>query len=355
MPRRLVHPRLKRMVTINVNVTETTDEEIYNHLNKKIEEIQPLFNEAKEKQNKMVDLVFNSNPYENCNWRNKLPPRIDFDEWMNHEEKWFPFIKSYFELKHDLGLYINSFEEKQNDINELEYFLLKFNLNYKDEFDIYEKMRYDQAKKDWEIRDAEWIAEKQEKDSHYRYHHTEEQWIQIDKKIKEGFFKYYYPLNIEIKNTRNSNCKYCIKANEEDKIIEEKIKQEELKQEERNKKWFATKELERKQQLENRHLYECKICNYKTYDDNAWDTHEDSKEHKKLLELKKYYCEDCDIQSRNSMEHAIHNQTKKHKIKTGEIQIQTEYKCELCDYVTGLKQNYDKHCSTKLHKEKVLL
>ena len=40
MPRRLVHPRLKRMVTINVNVTETTDEEIYNHLNKKIEEIQ---------------------------------------------------------------------------------------------------------------------------------------------------------------------------------------------------------------------------------------------------------------------------------------------------------------------------
>jgi rubredoxin len=355
MPRQLVSPKLKRMVTMNVNITETTNEEIYNHLNKKIAEIQPLFNEAKELQNKMVYLVFNKNPYENCNWRNKGPVRIEFNEWMNNDDKWFHFLKSLFDLRHDLGLYIYSIQEKTSDISELEYSLLKFNLNYEDEFNMYEKFRYNQAKKEWEIRDAEWIIEKKEKDNHYRNHKTEEQWHNIDKKIKEGFFQYDYPLNIEIKNTRVSTCKYCIRDNEEDKEREERIKQDELKQEERNRKWFEQKEQERIQQLENRHLYECKLCDYKTYDSNSFDNHEDSKEHKRIIELRKYYCEDCDVQSRNSMEHVIHKQTKKHKIKIGEIQIQSEYKCDLCNYVTGLKQNYDKHCSTKQHKEKVLL
>jgi hypothetical protein len=355
MPRQTISPRVKGMVSYDVNITQTTEEQIWEHLQNKLAEIYLLRDEATKRQNEMVDLVFSSNPYEKCNWRDKQPKRIEFLEWMKGEDKWYDFMRSVFEIKHDIKLCLDVFgwwETKPVEASELEYELAKLNFDYDGEFQIYEKMRYLEAKKNWEIRDADWIAEKKLKEVHYLQHKSEEGWENTQKRIADGFRRYDDPFIIEIKNTRDSKCKFCIKEIKEETERNERQQKEEEEFKKREENWLLQKELERKRQIQERELYECKYCDFKTYDENSWDKHEDSKEHKKLLELKKFFCEDCEVQCRNQTEYSIHIQTKKHKIASGKIQKETEFKCEGCNYITQLKQNFEKHLLTKSHIEK---
>ena len=356
MPRQLLPPKLKSMKSYDVNITQTTEEEIWNHLQSKLSEIRPLFDEAYARQNEMVGLVFDSNPYENCSWRNKPPKRIEFIEWTRGEDKWFEFTSSYYNLRGDIALclkYCSWHETKTSEANELEYQLTKLTLDYEKEFEMYEKMRYLEAKKKWEIKDAEWIAEKKAKDDHNISHKTEESWRGVQLRIKQGYWTYDDPLEIEIKDTMDLTCKYCVKQLQEAKEREEKIRMEEEEFAKKEAEWLAYKEAERKKHLEERELYTCDCCSFKTYDSEAWDKHEDSKDHKKISELKNLFCEDCQIQCRNPVELSIHKQTRKHKLAVGEIEKQTEFFCEKCNYKTQLKQNFDKHLVTKAHREKV--
>jgi hypothetical protein len=359
MPRQTINPRARGMLTYDVNITKTDEEELYKHLLNKLEDISIIFDEARRRQDAMVDLVFSKNPYENFCWRNRIPKRIEFMDWTKQEEKWYTFMKDLFELKHDLKLCLTIFkwEETRTDGAELEYKLLKLNLDYEDEFKRYENMRYNQSKKEWENRDAEWIKEKKDLETHTVYHHPIEYHVELSKDI--DYIKWTFKDGI-IKSTEIDTCKHCIKAQEwragepeRKRLEEEKERLEEEKLEESYRKLKEEKEEQRKKQLDSRHLYICDLCNYKTYDDESWDSHEDSKSHKKLVELKSLYCKVCEVQSRNPTELSIHKQTKKHKIKCGEIEKQTEFKCEPCNYTTSLKQNYDKHCLSKSHKERM--
>jgi hypothetical protein len=355
MPRQSIVPSAKDIISFNVNITQTTEEQIWENLKNKLAEIHILFEEARTRQNEMVNLVFSSNPYENCNWRNKQPKRIEFLEWTRGENKWYDFMRSIFEIKHDIKLCLDVFswwETKPEEASELEYEMIKLDLDYQREFENYEKMRYMEAKKNWEIRDAVWIAEKKARDNHNLNHKSEEGWKSVEKRIKEGYWTYDDPLEVIIKNTRDPMCKYCIEQNKFDKECEEKQRILEEHHRISEEEWKLQKEVERKRQIEERELYKCKCCEFETYDENAWDKHEDSKQHKKLLELKKIFCESCEVQCRNQTEFSIHIQTKKHKIATGKIQKQVDFKCEGCDYITQLKQNFEKHLLTKSHIEK---
>lgn len=355
MPRQTIPPRAKGIVGFEVNITQTTEEQIWSHIQNKLADIHNLLDEARARQNGMVNLVFDSNPYETCNWRSRPPKRIEFLEWTKGEDKWYEFMRSIFEVKHDIKLCLDVFgwwETKPEEASALEYEIIKLDLDYQGEFERYEKMRFMEAKKSWEIRDADWIAEKKAKDNHNLNHKSEEGWRAVDKRIKEGHWTYDDPFEVTIKNTREPTCKYCIEQDKFDKECEERQKIAEEQHRKSEEEWRLQKEAERKRQLQERELYECECCDFETYDENAWDKHEDSKEHKKLVELKKFFCESCEVQCRNQTEFSIHIQTKKHKIATGKIQKQTDFKCEGCDYITQLKQNFEKHLLTKSHIEK---
>jgi hypothetical protein len=253
-------------------------------------------------------------------------------------------IMKHFDYKYDLKLCLEAFNTDPDF--DIECNPLYFEVSNKNSYDIcrsdvftfIESQRYLEAKTKWETEDAEWIRERDLKRSHDSNHHPVEYHEEQIKILEEKFgnTRESY-LRREGKNgvlvsSEVDNCKYCILAKKwrHDKPIREQQEAEreaklEQEQEESDRKWKAQKELERKQLLESRFLYKCDLCKFETYDEQAFESHENSKEHKKLEELRKYFCEDCEVKCRNQMEYNIHIQTKKHKIKIGEIEKQIGY------------------------------
>jgi len=321
------------MRTMVINVTQTTEDDVWNHLMKKIDEYIKEADEIKAKQEELITYIHDKNPYANFSWRNgRKPSRVKWDEWMGGSEECMETMVKHFDFRHDWTICSKAFgwDNPENErFEETDYwdFMIRTKHSYSmvsnDEFDFYERKHYEDSRKEWEIKDAEWIKEEDFKNIHKRDH----------KKDRD-------------------DCKYCIQENESDRQYEIRQKRDEEQQRIWNEEFRQKKNQEKLEKEQTKELYKCDVCNYKTYDDNAWDAHEDSKDHKKLMDLKKFRCESCDVQCRNQAEYTIHNQTKKHKIAIGEIEKQSQFVCTLCNYTTELKQNYDKHLKTKNHKEK---
>ena len=355
---------------MEVVITKHTEAELWNHLDnlyqKYLEEALDIINE----QSKWVDWIFVNDPYKNFVWRNRSPKRVKFDEWMDgaKEEHYNEIMMEHFKFKYDFKLCGRVFGWDQTDHEKfVEYDAMDFEMFNKysydlknEEFDFYENKKYEQSKKDWELKDAIWIEDNKLQKEHDTKHHTiyfhMKQMEQVED--KDFYIKWYFKDGI-LKNTEDPNCKFCVKAQkdraeepERKRLQEEREQEEERKLEESNRKWQEEKERERREEIANRETYCCKECNYSTFSSESFDVHEESKEHKKIMELRRFFCEDCSVQCRNQTEYSIHIQTKKHKIACGEIEKQTEFRCDPCEYVTGLKQNFDKHCLTKGHAEK---
>jgi hypothetical protein len=372
MPRPVIPEVCKKMRTMEVNITKTTQEEIMAHMDEEFEKFCDEASEIKRKQNDFLDYVLENGYKKFTSWRTKSPKRYEWDEWMGDKVSHYSsMIMKHFDYKFDLKLCLEAFNTDPDfDIECNPLYFEVFNKNSydigsSDVFTFMESQRYLEAKTKWETEDAEWIRERDLKRTHDSNHHPVEYHEEQIKLLEEKFgnTRESY-LRREGKNgvlvsSEVDNCKYCILAKKwrHDKPIREQQEAEreaklEQEQEESDRKWKAQKELERKQLLESRFLYKCDLCKFETYDEQAFESHENSKEHKKIEELRKFFCEDCEVQCRNQMEYNIHIQTKKHKIKIGEIEKQIEFICTHCNYVTHLKQNYDKHLLTKGHQEK---
>jgi len=369
MPRPVIPEVCKKMRTMEVNITKTTQEEITVHMDEQFNKFCAEASEIKQKQTEFLDYIYD-NAYKGISWRNKKPKRYEWEEWMGDKVSHYnTMIMKHFDYKFDLKLCLEAFNtEPEFDIEMND---LYFEVHHKNVYDLdvpfYFKMieaeRYKESEESWKIKDAVWISEEANKSIHKTKHFSTENIIakyEEDKtrwesdsmfqKRDPNYLTEKYPGKLQ--STRESTCKYCIKEINDEKQRAIREIETEKQFEESERKWKEQKELERKQLLESRYLYKCPECNYETYDELAWEKHEDSKEHKKLTELRKFFCQDCEVQCRNQMEYNIHIQTKKHKIKIGEIEKQTEFICTSCNYVTHLKQNYDKHLLTKNHIEK---
>lgn len=326
MPRKSLPQQCKRMKTLAVCLTNTTEEEIWNHL---LNSAQKYIDEAYTitvKQSTFITNIYNNNPYLNFSWRNRTPSRVKWDEWMENNENIQDIIISHFDFKHDWSLCVKAFDWNNEDVIYWDFEIKKnnYNVTSNEEFEVYERMHYNNSKKEWEIKDADWIIENKLKQDHKTHN-------------------------------KNPDCKLCINEIEEDKKWELRNLARIEQQNKWNEEWKAKLLQDEKEKQENKELYECKHCNFMTYDEKAADIHEESKTHKKTIELMNLYCKDCSIQCKNQTDYIIHIHTKKHKVICGEIEKQMEFKCDKCNYVTGLKQNFEKHCSTKAHNEKVLL
>ena len=367
MPRPLIPAECKKMRTMEVNITKTTEEEIMIHMNEQFEKFCAEASEIKQKQSEFLDFI-HDNAYKGASWRSKKPKRYEWENWMGEKSQYNTMIMNHFDYRYDLKLCLEAFNTDPDFDIEMD--AVYFEVHHKNSYDLetpfYFKMieaqRYKESEAEWRIKDADWIRAEEEKTLHKTKHHPVEYWTakyDEDKKIWESdpIFQRRDPNYLTekysvIQSTRDSKCKYCVKDIEEEKQRELREVQQEQEFEESERKWKEHKEADRKQQLESRHLYKCQLCKFETYDDQVWEKHEESKEHKKLEELSKYFCSNCELQCRNQMEYNIHIQTKKHKIKIGEIEKPSEFKCETCQYITHLKQNYDKHLLTKGHLEK---
>jgi hypothetical protein len=364
MPRPVVPVKCKEMRTMNVNITQTTEEEIKTHMEEQYKKFCSESSEIKKKQDEFLSYIYENGYTKFNSWRTKTPKRYEWEEWAGSKISYYnEMIMKHFDYKYDLKLYLESFNKDLVDIEcDPLYFDVHFKHHYEisvpDEFKFLESARYKEAKAKWEIEDATWINERNEKRTHDSKHHSVEYHEEMIKKLELNYGpcrEHYIQrdgINGALVSTEDATCKYCIiekikreREPELKRLQEERERLEEERQEESYRKWQEQKDLEK----QNRELYECDLCHFKTYNDTEYEKHEESKEHKKMEELRKFYCSDCNIQTRNQMELNIHKQTMKHKIKIGEIEKQTDFKCEVCNYETKIKQNWDKHILTKLH------
>lgn len=331
MGRSVIPTECKRMRTMNVCITSTTEIEIWNHLESQIEKYIQEADEIKAKQNELIDYVHDTNPYKNFSWRKgRTPSRVKFEEWRKgiKEEEYEVMVMRHYDFKYDWKLCVKAFEwtKEENarflEVSSWDHEIFNkhgYNFDTSEEFDRYECIHYKNSKKEWEINDIEWIQENKLKEDHRN--HTE--------KVPDS-------------------CKFCVKDLQEE--AERAIRH--AKEEEQQRIWNEEWEAKRKEELENRELLSCDCCNFTTYSDDVYDKHLESKEHLRLESASKLYCAPCAKHCRSHNEYNVHIHSKKHKIMTGELEkTNPEFKCEKCNYTTLLKQNFDKHCLTKAHNE----
>ena len=343
MPRKSLPPGTKMMKGFNVVLTETTEEELRDYIRATALKFEKCFDAINEKQNKFLDLVIDENPYAGMNWRKPIK-HLDWMDWMGTDEKYIAFIKVIMDFKHDFSLCVDVFNWEEPDI---QFMIEKYgNINDKEkEFTIWERLRAKQSRTEWELKDAEWIAENNLKQEHLN-HKTRSEWEIEFKKIEEemglAFLKRWFPTGIP--NT-DETCKFCIAKHNFYKKGELVSKQHELEQLRLDEDWQREKRLIKEEQDK----LKCECCNFSTFNSEVYDMHMESKEHLKRDLLKRTYCKVCEIQCRTETDFEIHIQTKKHKYATGELEKQTEFYCEKCNYKTNLKQHFEKHCTTKSH------
>ena len=333
MPRANLPNKLKSLKTMYVNITQTTEEEVWNHIRRKFEELKPMMREAKTKQNYAVEWARTNNPYSNYSWSdhgvthtrhcfNDIWTQGQLDKWNDYQDRLLQFLHDYNISK----TYLKWDVIRNEDLFEFEKEVISLTRNcYDKEYELYDKENYNTSYKNWRKRNADKITEKALEDVH-KFHET-----------------------------YKDDCKLCNRKKEIDEARIKYEKEEEQRLEEANRRFQEDKERLRAEQKDSRHLFECEICNYQTYNAENYDKHEESKEHLRREELRKFYCKTCNITCRTGIEYTHHINTRKHKIAIGEISKEIEFKCDLCNYVTHTKQNLDKHYDSKYHLEKINL
>lgn len=371
MPRKSLPVEMKRLRSFAVVLYTDTEEGIYTKLCELLDEVESKVDHKRRLQNAMINRVLDNknNPYAECSWRITSPKRLDFFKWMgNDAEEWSEFEIKYSNLSHDFHLCLQSldwYETKGEDVCDMLSRIQKCDVNMEEEFKMYEQNIYQKAKKMWEVRDAEWIANEKlkyvHKDNHKSFSENKKFYdFELAQNTKLGLLS----LNAKLfksfpdgpVDTRDyANCKYCVEErNDEErkKKKEEQLLELEKQQQEESKRQNEEFEKQKKAELKEKDPLVCSVCSYCTYSDEAFDMHLESKEHAKKELAEKMHCKHCEFHGRTIAEYESHTNSKKHRIAIGELAKVNEFHCELCDYTTLIKQNFDKHCLTKAHMDK---
>lgn len=336
MPRPSLPPNLKRLETMNVLLTKTTEEEVWAHMTQ-------YFKKWEAKMEEWIDAVYevrrtvSKNTFANWNWR-KGSPKLYYKKCSLHEAIEFNeddmdsrlFMMSYVNDLHKCkrGLKWDKDSEYAEEFNRMMCTVEYLEMRLKSQLQCLaddEDYRCHESKRAWQIKDAPWIEHK----AHKQTFHT---------------------------------CVYCV--DEHEKAVALKKRQDEYEAHEKEQAcleeevWEAqetARKAKEKEELERRRAapviqYNCDLCKYKTTSLGYFTEHGDSKEHK----LKLYYCKLCGVQSRTENEFNFHCSTVKHRTKGGEV-IAAEpemFRCEPCSYVCGSKLLWKQHCAGKKHLQK---
>lgn len=359
MPREYLPTHLKSIKTMEVQLTKTTEEDLWKHFLHRFSNIEDEYRFIHERLNKSIEYLYNNNPYYRHNFRKHGNPERVYGcmEWLNpnFESGDLQLYWSYFDLRSDLKRCISEFKWLDNETKSIEcgnmmYVidrLLDQTKEKQKELDELDKARLQEAKNDWLEEDKEWIEEQKLRKAHSG-HHPKEWYVELFKKDKEAERWY----KGEIPNYHET-CKYCIADFDYKKKVEERLKQEEEERLEADRRWLEEQQKKREEERpKNRTLHTCEECNFKTYNKFNYDDHLESREHKQKTKCKEMYCECCKIQCRTLIEYTHHLNTTKHKKNAGTFEEEKLY-CECCDYTATTKQNLQIHFKSKKHQQKM--
>lgn len=346
MPRATLPNITAKMRTMEVLITKTTEEAIWTHLQNKMVGLEEKVDMYSKRLNDITDMYFHNNPYEKYtikDWREGRPKqkyKLEKMRWLtdmgdDYAEDFFRML----EIISDIRICNRAFpewNERLRDIMEVVEFL-KFDT---DELIIYESRWFRESREKYEKEDAEWIEEKRKYNSH-RDHITRENFM------KNEYYRLHYGSE---EPSYWTTCEWCVKHEQNQKEIKEYQQEEERKIQEDIKRYNEKRRQEQAQRIAELEYHTCDICDYRTSNEDAYDRHMDSKEHRVKQNHTEWFCKCCNTQSRSKNEHEFHLKSNKHQQNAGlAIQEVKVYTCECCEYETQRKDLYNRHLSSKKH------
>jgi len=364
MPRESLPSHLKSIKTMEVQLTKTTEEDLWKHFLHRFSNIEDEYKFIHDRLDKAIEYLYNKNPYYRHNFRkNRCPDRIyGCMEWLNSNIESSDYEKfwNYYDLRSDLKRCNGEFkwiddETKGGEYSSMMYVidrLLDQTKEKQQELEELDKARLQEAKNHWLEDDKEWIEEQELIKSH-RHHQPKEYYEEQIRKDPDA--KAFYERKGGIPNYHET-CKYCIADIELKKRQEEAIKRSEEERLEADRQWREEQERKREEERKERakplKVFKCEECNFKTNLQYSYEDHMDSREHKQKVKCKELYCECCKIQCRTLIEYNHHITTSKHRKNNGEVVEETLY-CECCNHTSTTKQNYQTHLKSKKHQQKM--
>jgi hypothetical protein len=369
MPRHTLDKWTYKLKTMDVCITQHTEDDVYDHMIKMSSRMQELFEKYDTKYNTILtELNSDENNiyyHKNYNWRLGSPSRF----WLKNADKWYLIdvsendkedVLNEFLLMYQIWAdfmicdkYIHEWNEEKPEWSNMVYDITKMQNIMKNSFDtikIYEQNSFTENKTKWMMIDKDWIDENDRKKDHK--HHLR---IELPS-----------PTNIETQpesyptEPLRDDCIYCRQHWEETKPRYELAVQIWLKNKKENEEWKHQAELEDvkmrkaneqkvkqyqewKEKQEPIDLY-CHDCEYEAKNESDLKRHTLSEEHTE----KSRYCSCCDLQCRSEYDFKNHNSSSKHKKKAGLIDTTPiTYKCNQCDYTSKVKCNYERHLLLK--------
>jgi len=363
MPRPTLASTLKNLRTIEVLLTQTTEEELWSHF---CDSFKTFERNAQRYTLEIEDATryVMSNPYASCSWRHGDPPREFENElaWirgdLETEIKPFFYMRDFYtdlkicakQLKWDAD------EEYSQQCREMLWACEKSKEQFRSDMvdlQMFDKVMYNNSRKEWYGRNPEFVEQVKLREDH-RKHKTQEEWkIYFENDPDElQYYKDGIPKDDE-------TCPLCIGQALQKKMAKdskERAEREDREDYERSKQRREEElrladEPSSPREVRN---YECEDCDFHTTSRTAHDLHIISANHIAVKKQKTLYCEACKTQCRTAMELAMHNNTKKHKqAEDGDDDKAGEFCCEACEYTTKIKQRYETHLKSKKHQSKV--
>jgi hypothetical protein len=365
MPRHTLDKWTYKLKTMDVCITQHTEDDVYDHMIKINERFEELYTKFKT----IYDVIItdlndhDDNIYKNYNWRLGEPSRF----WLKNVDRWYLIdvsendkedVLNEFLLMYQIWAdfmicdkYSFEWQEEKPEWSDMVYNVSKMQNFMKHSFDtikLYENISYNEQKANWQRIDNEWIQENNRKKDHK--HHL---LITLPSPTNIGTQPEPYPTE-----PLRDDCIYCRQHWEETKPRYELAVQIWLKNKKENEEWKHQAELEdikmRKANEQKVKQYQewsekqepiCHDCKYEAKNESDLKRHNLSEEHIK----KSRYCEICSLQCRTDNDYSYHIETTKHKKNAGLIEKVKIYKCNHCEYQTTIKCNYEKHIVSKDH------
>lgn len=334
MPRATLPSQFKNIRSMEVLLTQTTEEEIWEVLKSKYDNFMKKKDTYVTNASNTYHTLIDGNPYANKSKISERPLYENPCTWITEENTVEYF--GFFELDYDLQLYKRLGEAKDNLLDmlwELERFRLIMT-GFQNDIKTLEENYFRIENEKHKQRKRE-LLEKERAENPHKFHKSIQYWEELF--ASDSFAKVWHDGQNLVDYEVSKACEKCIERHNEEvqspvqEIIEIKKQIVELKEHIK----FVSQ------------TYECKDCKYTTSSKELWTYHITSTDHKRILKLKDWVCDTCKVQSRTQIEWDNHIQTKKHLNKC-EV---TDFVCEKCDYKTKLKHHWTQHCETKKHQE----
>lgn len=370
MPRPSLPTELKRLQTIDVLLTQTTEEQLWSHFKSmfliyetKMENWVQIVSEASQQ------FSLEDNPFHHRirNWRRDTKPSRKYKDGlisslidnMDELELHHTMMNFYIDLlRCNKSLKWDEDEEYRDDFGRMSSSAEFLKSRLRSELDNLadmENLCFNIAERQWKEEDAEWIANHNLEKAH-KYHHSRQYYLDLiesDNGAKEWYARHGIP-----STDYELVCKFCIQKRKEEEERDERLRLREIEleelrvREEAQKREAERKEAERRKAIPVIH-YECDLCDYHTTNRGSYDYHMEGKEHQHKEKMTKLFCKGCGIQSRTQLEFEFHCATIKHKKILGEIEADPEeFVCAPCEYKCGTKMLWKQHCGGKKHLNK---